>query len=186
MSYEEYGPLACLVGKWASEKWTGENQAPDPNRGIENTKFRQEMTFEPIGDIKNHEQILYALRYMTLAFEEGSDDDPFHHEVGYFIWDADRKQVLKTFVLPRGIAVNAGGTTDPDSKEFSLSAKVGSETYGVTSNPFLDEEFKTLSYDVTFKIVDDNTLSYDENTRIQIKNQDQVFDHTEKNTLFRV
>ena len=68
---EDYGPLSFLIGKWSSgEDWTGENQAPAPDRGVETTKFRQEMTFTPIGETKNHEQSLMGLRYLTFAFEE--------------------------------------------------------------------------------------------------------------------
>ena len=82
-----YGPLRFLIGKWKSEGFVGENRAPDPSLSVENTKFRQEMTFTPIGDVNNHEQKLYALRYSTLAWEEGHDEEAFHEEVGYFIWD---------------------------------------------------------------------------------------------------
>jgi hypothetical protein len=47
--------LNFFLGKWESEGLSGENQAPDPDRRIENTKFRQSMIFEPIGDVENHE-----------------------------------------------------------------------------------------------------------------------------------
>ena len=108
MSDKNYGPLERFIGKWSSEGFMGGNRAPDPNRKVENTKFRQEMNFKPIGDVNNHEQVLYVLRYNTKAWEEGSDDEPFHEEVGYFIWDKANSQVMKTFTVPRGIAVNAG------------------------------------------------------------------------------
>ena len=58
MNTIDYGPLRFLIGKWSSEGFDGVNVAPDPDRKIENTKFRQEMTFEPIGDVNNHEQKL--------------------------------------------------------------------------------------------------------------------------------
>jgi hypothetical protein len=186
MSNENYGPLSFYIGKWKSEKWTGENRAPDPDRNVENTKFKQEMSFEPIGDVNNHEQKLFALRYCTKAWEEGDEEDPFHEEVGYFIWDKENKQVLKSFIVPRGISVNAGGTTTLGSKEFTVSADVGSETYGISSNLFLNEEFKSIRYDITFKQLDENTFSYDEDTQIKIKGQDELFHHTEKNILRRV
>ena len=185
MNLEDYGPLQFYIGTWVSDRWTGENRAPDPDRNVENTKFRQETTFVPIGQVDNHEQHLFALRYSTKAWEEGEDDDPFHEEVGYFIWDKDSQQVLKSFIVPRGIAVNAGGTATPDAKEISVSAEVGSETYGISSNQFLDREFKSVRYDVTFKQLDQNTFSYDENTQIKIKGRDELFHHTERNTMKR-
>lgn len=184
-----YGPLRFLIGTWESRGLTGENQAPDPDRKIENTKYRQTMIFEPIGDVNNHEQVLYVLRYHTKAWEEGEhgeDDKPFHEEVGYFIWDKGHRQVMKSFIVPRGVSVNAAGDADQDSTEFKLSATLGSTTYGICSNKFLDEEFQTVRYDIKIELVDEDTISYDENTQIKIKGQDRIFDHTEKNTLIRV
>ena len=186
MSDINYGPLRHYIGKWESVGFLGENRAPDPDRKVENTKFRQEMIFEPIGDVENHEQLLYVLRYHTKAWEEGDDEEHFHEEVGYFIWDKANREVMKSFIVPRGIAVNAGGSSTQDAIEFSLRAELGSQTYGVCSNKFLDEEFQTVSYDIKFEFIDENTFSYDENTRLKIKGQDRIFDHTEKNTLKRI
>lgn len=185
----KYGPLRFLIGKWESQGLTGDNQAPDPDRKMENTKFRQIMTFDPIGDVENHEQLLYVLRYHTKAWEEGEhapEDKPFHEEVGYFIWDKTNRQVMKSFIVPRGISVNAGGDADQDSTEFTVSAILGSNTYGICSNKFLDEEFQTVRYDVKFELLDEDTFSYDENTQIKIKGQPRIFDHIERNVLKRV
>ena len=186
MSDINYGPLRFYIGTWRSESFDGENRAPDPDRKVENTKFRQEMIFEPIGDVENHEQLLYALRYQTKAWEEGNDTEPFHEEVGYFIWDKKDRQVLKSFIVPRGVAVNAGGDADENATEFKVSAELGSQTYGICSNKFLDKEFQTVRYDVKFEFIDEDTFSYDENTQLKIMGQDKIFDHTEKNTLKRV
>jgi hypothetical protein len=185
MENVDYGPLRFLIGNWESDGFQGENRAPDPDRKVENTKFRQEMIFEPIGDVENHEQLLYVLRYSTKAWEKGSDDDPFHEEVGYFIWDKTSRQVMKSFIVPRGVAVQAGGEADINATEFSLKADLGSNTYGLCSNKFLDEEFQTVSYEIKFEFLDENKFSYDENTRIKIKGQDDIFDHTEKNVLVK-
>ncbi|MBT3983304.1 MAG: FABP family protein [Bacteriovoracaceae bacterium] len=185
MSSDLYGPLAFLIGKWDSVEDNGENRAPDPDRKVENTKFRQEMEFIPIGDVNNHEQKLYGLRYSTVAWEEG-DDEPFHEEVGYWLWDAENQQVMKSFIVPRGISVNAGGTTTFDSRKFKVQAAVGSETYGVCSNKFLNEEFKTMNYEIEIGRLDENTFSYDEDTQIKIKGQTEIFHHTEKNVMKRV
>ncbi len=186
MNEIDYGPLRFFIGKWESEGFKGDNRAPDPDRKVENTKFRQEMIFEPIGDVENHEQLLYALRYHSKAWEEGDEDKPFHEEVGYFIWDKNNRQVMKSFIVPRGIAVNAGGDANINDTEFKLKAELGSHTYGLCSNKFLDEEFQTISYEVTFKFMDEDEFEYDENSRIKIKGQDAIFDHTEKNVLKRV
>lgn len=185
MSNDLYGPLAFLIGSWKSDGWTGENQAPAPDRSTENTNFRQEMKFEPIGDVENHEQLLYALKYSTKAWEEG-DDDPFHEEVGYWIWDAERKLVMKSFIVPRGISVNAGGECSQNATNFEMKAELDSNVFGICSNPFLDKEFKTLSYELKVNFDGDDKFTYWENTRIKIKGREQVFDHIERNSLVRI
>lgn len=186
MSIENYGPLAFFIGEWSSgDDWKGENRAPDPDRKVENTKFRQEMSFIPIGDVENHEQLLYVLKYSTTAWEEG-DDDSFHEEVGYFIWDSENKQVMKSFIVPRGISVNAGGTAEVDAKKLEFEAVLGSETYGLCSNQFLNDEFKTIRYSIELNKIDKNTFSYNEDSEIKIKNQTDIFHHTEHNIMTRV
>ena len=101
------GPLAPLVGVWEGAQ--GDDIAPSDDRGTENNKYRERMVFEPFGPQTNHEQILYGLRYSTTAWRLG-EPEPFHEDIGYWIWDVQDKQITKTFVIPRGIAVLAGGT----------------------------------------------------------------------------
>ncbi len=184
MNIDDYGPIGFLIGKWSSgSEWTGENTAPDPSRGVERTRFRQEMTFETIGEVNNHEQKMYGLRYINFAWEEGDDESPFHQETGYWLWDPKSKHILKSFVIPRGVCVNAGGESSTDAQELLLQAKLGSEVYGLCSNPFLDKEFKSLQYDLKIKKINENCFEYDEDTIIQIKGVEAPFHHTEKNTL---
>ena len=184
--YLEYGPLRFLIGSWQSDGFSGENRAPDPDRKVENTKFRQEMTFKPVGAVNNHEQTLQVLRYETKAWEASDQENAFHEEVGYFIWDKMNEQIMKSFIVPRGISIQAGGDAHLDSTKFSLKAELGSPIYGLCSNKFLDEEFKTLSYEVQFQILDQRSFSYVENTRIKIKGNKDVFDHIERNTMFAI
>ena len=183
MDLEQYGPIAYLAGQWTSE-YAGENRAPAPDRSVENSKFRQEISFTPIGEVNNHEQSLFGLRYNTVAWVEGTPE-PFHEELGYWLWDPGRQEVMKTFVVPRGIAVNAGGVVTPNATEFTIKAELGSKCFGLSANPFLQEEFKILSYETTFTRLDEDNFHYAENTRIQMKAQSKVFDHTESNTLTR-
>ena len=184
--YSCYGPLESLIGSWGNgSENKGENRAPAPDRSVENTKFRQEIHFEPAGDFKNHEQLLYGLNYKTTAWEEG-DDEPFHEEVGYWLWDAKNKQVMKCFIVPRGISLIAGATAEADASSFELVADLGSSTYGICSNKFLDAEFKTVKYVLAINKIDKNTFSYDEDSHLQIKGQDEIFHHTEKNTMKRL
>jgi hypothetical protein len=180
---KKLGPLAALVGTWEGEK--GEDDAPSEDRGLKNTKFRERMIFEFMGDVNNHEQVLYALRYKMTAWKIG-DEEPFHEELGYWLWDQKEKQVMRCFMVPRGVTVIAGGTVEENATSFELAADVGSETYGICSNKFLDDEFKTVRYELKVTLHDDNSFSYEEDTQLKIKGQDAIFHHTDKNRVQRV
>ncbi len=178
------GPLRTLVGTWEGEK--GEDVAPaDERPGTAVSKFRERMTFEPIRPVDNHEQWLYGLRYSTVAHRLG-EENPFHEEVGYWLWDPAEKQVLRCFSIPRGMTVTAGGTVEPEAKSFLITADVGSAIYGISSNRFLDREFKTIRFEMKVNILGADTFSYEEDTQLQVKGQPVLFHHTDKNTLSRV
>ncbi len=180
----ELGPLAVLEGVWEGDK--GADVAPDDDRTqVERNAFRERMIFEPTGLVENHEQSLYGLRYSKVAWRLGADE-PFHEEVGYWLWDPNARQVMLTFNIPRGITVLAGGNAEPDAKSFRLEAEVGSEVFGICSGPFLDEEFKTVRYHIDVMIHDDGSFTYDEDTVLSIKGQEELFHHTDRNTLRRV
>lgn len=177
------GPLGPLAGVWEGDK--GDDWAPDADpRETKISKFRERLTLEPFGPVNNHAQTLYGLKYSTTAWPLG-EESAFHEELGYWLWDAAEKQVLRCFMVPRGVTVIAGGTVEPDAKEFELSAEAGSDTYGICSNLFLDREFKTVRYDLKITIHDANIFSYEEDTQIKIKGQDELFHHVDKNTLER-
>ncbi len=175
------GPLAGLAGIWEGKE--GIDIAPAKD-GSKETHFRERMTFEPIGPVVNGPQTLYGLRYSTVAWPL-IQEQPFHEEVGYWLWDAERKQVMRCFIVPRGVVVNAGGTSDSDAKEFCMVADVGSSVYGILSNPFLDEAMKTVRYELSVTIHESWKFSYKEDTQIQISGRSDVFHHTDQNTLKR-
>lgn len=177
------GPLAPLAGIWEGDK--GDDTAPADDRGTEKNRFRERITFVPLGPTQNHEQILYGLRYATTAWRLG-ETDPFHEELGYWLWDAQAKQVLRCFLVPRGVSVIAGGTAEASARSFELSAKAGSETYGICSNRFLDREFKTVRYVLKIKILGADQWSYEEDSQLKIKGQKKIFHHVDKNILSRV
>jgi len=182
-SLKALGPLAALAGIWEGDK--GDDVAPSDDRGTERNKFRERIVLEPIAPVNNHEQTLHGLRYATTAWRIGTQT-PFHEETGYWLWDPKEKQVLRCFIVPRGIVVIAGGTAEPTARAFALAADVGSETYGICSNRFLDREFKTVRYELNVTVHDADTFAYDEDTQIRITGQDQLFHHRDKNTLKRV
>jgi hypothetical protein len=69
---------------------------------------------------------------------------------------------------------------------MKLAAEVGNEVFGICSGPFLDEQFKTIRYDIELTMTDDGSFSYAQNTQLQIKGQSELFAHTDENTLRKV
>ena len=175
------GPLASLAGIWEGDQGIDISHSSQHAR---ETHFRERITFTPLGPVVNGQQVLYGLRYSTVAWPL-IQEQPFHEEVGYWLWDADRKQVMRCFMVPRGVAVNAGGTAETDAKEFHMAAEVGSVIYGILSNPFLDEVMKTVRYELTVTIHEPGKFSYTEDTQLQIAGHQEIFHHTDQNTLKR-
>ncbi|MDX8406808.1 MAG: heme-binding beta-barrel domain-containing protein, partial [Mariprofundaceae bacterium] len=176
------GPLAKLAGEW--EGSDGIDVAPGRNGPVK-TAYRERLQFEPVGPVVNGPQLLYGLRYATTAWPVGADE-PFHEEVGYWLWDAKAGQVMRCFMVPRGVTINAGGQASADATAFCMQAELGSNTFGILSNPFLDRAFKTVCYDLSVKVHHDGSFSYQEDTQLQIQGQDSTFHHTDGNRLKRV
>jgi len=176
------GPLAALVGTWEGNE--GVDIAPTKD-GSKETHFRERITFEPIGPVVNGAQTLYGLRYSTVTWPL-IQEQPFHEEVGYWLWDAERKQVMRCFVVPRGVVVNAGGTSEPHAKQFSMTAEAGSAIYGILSNPYLDQAAKTIRYELTVTSHEPWKFSYKEDTQLEMAGQADLFHHTDQNSLKRL
>lgn len=176
------GPLAALAGTWEGDK--GVDVSRIQSKEME-TKYREKVVFAPLGPVNNGPQQLYGLRYSMTAWRLG-EQDAFHEEVGYWLWDAGNKQVLRCFMVPRGVVINAGGDAESNANSFHLSAEVGSETYGILSNKYLDETYKTMKYLLDVTINDDGTFSYKEDTQLWIPVNEAIFHHTDQNTLTRV
>lgn len=176
------GPLASLAGTWEGDKGTDFSRIHSEEK---ETKYREKIVFVPVGPVTNGPQVLYGLRYSMTAWRLG-EDDGFHEEVGYWLWDEGRKQVMRCFMVPRGVLVNAGGDAEADSKSFHLSAEVGSETYGILSNKYLDESYKTMKYTLDVTLHDDGKFSYKEDTQLWIPVNEAIFHHTDQNTLEKV
>ena len=67
-----------------------------------------------------------------------------------------------------------------------MSAKVGSEIYGIESNKFLHKTGNSTKYILDVTILDDDTFSYQQDTQVMFSNNEGVFHHTDQNTLKKV
>lgn len=175
------GPLAALAGVW-------EGQGLDTHpvaEGGEDERYRETMAFEPIDPQTNGPQLLYGLRY-HVHVNKLDEVLTFHDQVGYWLWEPATRTLLQTLAIPRGQVAMATGTAEPDARRFTVKATLGSPTAGITSAPFLHENFRTLEYTMTVTVNDDGTLTYEQDTVLQIAGRPEPFHHTDKNTLRRV
>ncbi len=180
---KEWGPLAGLIGEWEGDG--GLDHAFKHSKEIVfDTTFREKTSFKPFGPVDNGSQSLYGLDYKSAMWRD-DEEDPFHTEVGYWLWDAATGEVMKGFVVPRGIAVLAGGTAAADATTFTMHAEIGDPRYAIGENTYLAANASSRTYDVTIT-VGDGVLTYDQTTMLTMKEFAEPFPHTDKHTLRRV
>jgi hypothetical protein len=187
------GPLSGMAGTW--EGTTGANVHPvgpgsDLDGGVVvdgglHNVYVERYDLQPIDPQTNGPQLFYGLRYHVHIVKPG-EVETFHDQVGYWLWEPAADAVTHTIAIPRGQVVLASGPATADATTFEVSATLGSEIYGILSNPFLDAAFKTLSFRIRVTIGDDGTWSYDEDTVLQLPDRPEPFHHTDRHTLTRV
>ena len=90
-----------------------------------------------------------------------------------------------SFVIPRGVAVLAGGEINLNNNELKLSVSVkeNDTNWGIVQSPFMLKKAKTLSFTREF-LISDNKLKYSQETVLDIYGK--IFTHTDENTLSKV
>ena len=140
----------------------------------------------PFGPVHNGSQSLYGLDYRMAAWRMTElDDDPFHTEIGYWLYDPVAHILSRCFMVPRGSVLIASGQVAPDATEFSLAATRGSTTNGILSNSYLDQQARTESYEIQISVTDEG-WSYESNTVLDMANLGRKLSHTDRNSLIRV
>ena len=184
MSNDAWGPLAGLIGEWEGDEGLDVAFSHVAGKVLE-TPYRERLSMKPFGPVLNGSQELYGLDYRS-AMWRGDEENPFHTEVGYWLWDAAHGEVLRAFVVPRGISVLAGGRTEAEATTFSMAAHQGEGPYRVGENDYLAANASTMSFEVTVTVHDDSSWSYEERTMLRMKEFDEPFAHTDRSRLRRV
>jgi len=183
MANEEWGPLAGLIGEWQGEGGLDSAFSHSQEKVLE-TSYLEKVTMKPFGPVVNGRQALYGLDYRS-AMWRGDEENPFHTEVGYWLWDGETGEVMRCFMVPRGSTLIAGGTAKAGDTSFDLEASVGSEVYGILSNKYLAEKARTKQYTCTVRIEGPDAWSYEECTTYDHAIGGTVA-HTDVNRLRRV
>lgn len=176
------GPLARLAGVW--EGVIGQDINPKAD-GPQHKAYTERIELQPIDAQSNGPQLLYGLRY-HIKINAPDEEATFHEQVGYWLYEPATGVVLQTVAIPRGQVAIAAGNAAPDARSMVLVAERGQTTYGICSNPFLEEAFRTDSYRIEVTFNDDGTWSYVLETMLQVKGQAEPFLHRDANTLRKV
>jgi hypothetical protein len=176
------GPLRAMAGGWRSSDGVDVHPAA---WGTERNAFVEHYELQPVDRQTNGPQLFYGLRYHTHIVKPG-EVETFHDQVGYWLWEPAESTVTMTLAIPRGQVLLASGAADADATVFELTATLGTEIYGILSNPFLDQSFRTVGYRMRVTINADGTWSYEEEARLEIPGRNEIFLHTDRNTLTRV
>lgn len=176
------GPLVPLAGTWEGEK--GEDIKPTED-GAAAQRYVERIELTPIDPQMNGPQLLYGLRYHTHIVKPG-DVETYHDQVGYWLWEPATRRILHTLTIPRGQVVLAKGKAKCDATSFVVKARRGKTENGICSGIFLEENFRTDSFQIKVVVHDNNTWSYEETTVLKIKGVAEPFRHFDRNTLHRI
>ena len=175
------GPLAPLAGRWEGR---GEDLHPVAE-GEEKEPYLERIDFEPIDPQANGPQLLYGLRYHVFITKVG-EQETFHDQVGYWLWEPATGMLMQTLAIPRGQVVLAGGRATPDAREFELVARADDPCFGIRSAPFLEHAFRTIEYRIKVSVHPDGNWSYEEDTVMEVRGRTEPFHHTDRSTLIRL
>ena len=93
--------------------------------GTEENPYYETIIFEAAGDVTNAEsQNLVMLRYHQVVTRK-SNDEVFHDEIGYWMWDARANTVMHSLLVPRAVALVAGGTWNGSLECFIDPSSLG-------------------------------------------------------------
>lgn len=178
----DYGPLAGLVGVWRGD--SGVDIAPEPD-GDENNPYYETITFEAAGDVTNaEEQTLSIVSYHEVVTRK-SNDEVFHDQIGYWLWDPATDIVIQTLTIPRAVTLLAGGKATRSDNEIVLDvrASAGDSEWGILQAPFMQAKAKTTAYNHRLTLSGDR-LHYSQTTLLDIYGK-KAYEHTDENTLER-
>ena len=177
------GPLTRFAGQWQS-RTTGSDTSPK-SAGPETRTYIETINFDAIDPQANGPQLLYGLRYhIRITTEE--EDITFHEQVGYWLWEPATGLIQQTLALPRGQVALASGHAKPGDDHLTLTATRGQTEYGICSTTFLEQAFRTDSYQIDVTFHGDDSWSYDIRTMLLVRGQAAPFEHHDQNTLTRI
>lgn len=176
------GPLRRLAGIWEGTRGVDVNPKAD---GPETREYYERIEMQPIDPQANGPQLFYGLRY-HIHVNTREEDITFHDQVGYWLYEAATGLIIQTLAIPRGQIAMASGHAAPDATRLAVKAVRGETDYGICSTSFLEQAFRTDSYELTIDFHDDGSWSYVSDTMLMVKGRDTLFQHRDRNHLTKI
>ena len=176
------GPLRRLAGIWEGKRGVDINPKAD---GPETREYIERIEMQPIDPQANGPQLFYGLRY-HVHVNTPDEDITFHDQVGYWLYERATGLILQTLAIPRGQVAIAAGHAQPDDQALVVRAERGQTEYGICSTSFLEQAFRTDSYQLDVSFHDDGSWSYVSDTMLMVKGQSEPFLHRDRNRLVKV
>lgn len=183
---QRLGPLTPLVGEWEGNLGVDISYHNKDDETTE-TGYFAKAWFRPIPVIENGHQTIEGLNYQFTAWRHGEEAmDPFHDEVGYFLWDKINGQVMRCFAVPRGLAIRARSDAGLRDNTLNFNAEPGTASYGLCQNRYLMERACATAYESMLIFNDDGTFSYTSDLVLKLTATGDEMHHIDRNTLNRV
>jgi hypothetical protein len=179
---DNLGPLRRLAGVWEGRRGVDVNPKAD---GPETRDYIERIEMQPIDPQANGPQLFYGLRY-HVHINAPDEDNTFHDQVGYWLYEPATGLILQTLAIPRGQIALAAGHAAPDAKTLTVRAERGTSEYGICSTTFLELAFRTDSYQLDVEFHDDGSWSYVSDTMLAVKGQEEPFLHRDHNHLRKI
>lgn len=178
----DYGPLKSLIGEWTGDK--GYDIAPEPD-GIEENPYYETISFSEGGSLENAQIQTLAVLYYRRIVKRKSNDEVFHDETGYWMWDAKEKTIIHSLSIPRAVTLLAGAQFENETDAngdltIEVQSSISDKDWNIVQSPFMKKNAKTTSYHQKI-VVGKGKMKYKETTMLSIYGND--FEHTDENEL---
>ncbi|MDI9348306.1 MAG: heme-binding beta-barrel domain-containing protein [Methylacidiphilales bacterium] len=173
---QSLGPLSHLAGEFSGS--IGVDVKPKAT-GAKSQEYIETMRCFPIDPITNGPQLIYGLRYHT-HITKPNQIKTYHEQVGYFLWEPQESIIYMTVSIPRGVTGIASAIVPSNANAFTLTST------SMQSVPFLKAAFDTVSFTIDIIIHSTDSWSYSQDTVLKIAGTNDLFHHTDKNTLQRI
>jgi len=158
--------------------------APEPD-GDERNPYYETITFTAAGDVTNAEEQTLAIVSYHQIVSRKTNDEVFHDQVGYWLWDSSTNGIVECFVIPRGVGVVAEGVlASPAEHSQELVFAVAAVAGGIAQAPFMFNKARTTGFTHSIT-VSGNEMRYEETTVLDIYGK-RSYEHTDRNTLHRI